>query len=266
MKAGSLKHLALALALVCLVAQRPMGLALRLLLPGVDSDPVSFYAAVLLQELLLWLLPALAMRPWRVRRLGPRESVAALAWLALPLGALVQLGMSALTLLFQPGAESMPLPGTSLGWMLCVLAVVIAPVVCEEAFFRGGVLTHLMEVCPPPVALILSTGIFALMHASLTGLPSQLAVSACCTLLMMSTGRCYLPMLAHLGYNAMALLALFLPRSPLYALCLLAPVAACVPVVRAMRWQREADAPAMSRFDRALAALLLMGETARYFL
>ena len=43
----------------------PVGLAVGRLVPGTAEDPAAYYAALMLQEILLWGLPALLMRPWR---------------------------------------------------------------------------------------------------------------------------------------------------------------------------------------------------------
>lgn len=85
------KRFAPAILLVLLALLTPLGILLQWLFPAISRDASSYYAAVILQQLLLWLLPAFFLRPWRHRRLGPKGDICLLTLLAAPAGAMIQL-------------------------------------------------------------------------------------------------------------------------------------------------------------------------------
>ena len=136
---------------------------------------------------------------------------------SLILGAAAQLALSPVTALWTDwtGAplSALSLPENEAQWLLAVLALCVAPALCEEAFFRGGVLTGLTDAASRGTALALSTLLFALMHGSLAGLPAHLAISLLAGLCLLRWGMLRVCMLLHLGYNAMALLTPALPVS-----------------------------------------------------
>ena len=255
------KWLSLGILLVCTAIIGPFGWLLRRLIPAAATDAIAYYGAVLLQEAVLWLLPSLWLRPWRTRRLGPKEAVRPLLLLALPLGAAVQVGLAALQLLLPAAQSTTLLPQTAPEWGLAVLALAVAPAVCEECFFRGCVAVHLRDVLPAKTALLLSTLLFALMHGSLTGLPMHLAISFCCTLLMYATGRVTAPILVHLGFNLAALGLAYVDGTPWLGLVALLPAGLCVSVWRRLRPEGERT---ISAADRVLLALCLLCMAAGY--
>ena len=132
----------------------------------------------------------------------------------------------------------------SAAW-LAMLATVPVAALCEEALFRGCVTTHLTDALRPGAACALSVLLFALPHGSVTGLPGHLLISLLCTLLMMSTGRVLGPILAHLGYNAMALWGTGLTGSPWLLAAGLLPLGLMGRMLIRMNWQpRPEQAPA----------------------
>ena len=205
---------AMLLTLALMALRVPVGLALDLV---PVADPAIFYARLCLQEALLWGLPALLLRPFRMSGQPVRRRCLGPCVAALLLGAAAQLALSPVTVLWTDwtGAplSALSLPENEAQWLLAVLALCVAPALCEEAFFRGGVLTGLTDAASRGTALALSTLLFALMHGSLAGLPAHLAISLLAGLCMLRWEMLQVCMLLHLGYNAMALLPPALPVS-----------------------------------------------------
>lgn len=245
----------------------PVQLGVRLLLPSPEGDPALFYAALILQETLLWGLPALLMQPWRSRRLIVSEKSFVMCIVALCLGALAQLALMALTPHWMAWVGAQPaavlLPENEIQWVLAVLALAVIPALAEEAFFRGGLLTGLCEGMSSVSALLLSTVIFALMHGSLAGFPAHLGISLLCGLTMMVTGRLRVPVILHMCYNGAALLlrnvpAALVPVPPL-GLILLAAALAMAAHVRWRRWYRHTPPG-----ETALVCFILLGAAMLY--
>ncbi|MGN0971956.1 MAG: lysostaphin resistance A-like protein [Aristaeellaceae bacterium] len=205
---------AMLLTLVLMALRVPVGLVLDL---APAEDPAIFYARQCLREALMWGLPALLLRPFRVAGQQARRRCPGPCLAALMLGAAAQLALSPVTALWAAWTGAplsvLSLPENEAQWLLAALALCIAPALCEEAFFRGGVLTGLTDAASRGTALVLSTLLFTLMHGSLAGLPAQLAISLIAGLCMLRWGRLRVSMLLHLGYNAMALLTPALPVS-----------------------------------------------------
>lgn len=203
------------LTLALMALRVPVGLVLDLLPKG--TDPAIFYARLCLQEALLWGLPALLLRPFRMEGQPVRTRCRGACLAALLLGAAAQLALSPVTALWATwtGAplSALSLPENEAQWLLAALALCVAPALFEEAFFRGGVLTGLTDAASRATALGLSTLLFALMHGSLAGLPAHLTVSLLAGLCMLRWGMLRVSILLHLGYNAMALLTPALPVS-----------------------------------------------------
>lgn len=201
---------ALLVTLGVMLLRLPVGWGIQLLLPNPEGDPAIFYAALILQEMLLWGLPALVMLPWRSRRLVVQERSTALCVAAVFLGFVAQAALMALTprWVALTGAKqaNILLPQNEIQWVLAVLALVVIPAIAEEAFFRGGLLTGLCDSMSALSAMLLTTVIFALMHGSLAGFPAHMAVSLLCTLAMMTKGRLRAPIILHMCYNGAALL------------------------------------------------------------
>ncbi|MGN1021341.1 MAG: lysostaphin resistance A-like protein [Aristaeellaceae bacterium] len=205
---------AMLLTLALMALRVPAGRMLDLV---PSADPAIFYARQCLLEALLWGLPALLLRPFRLDGQPARRGGLGPCAGALLLGAAAQLALAPVTSLWAgwTGAplSALSLPENEAQWLLAVLALCVAPALCEEAFFRGGVLTGLTDEASRGTALVLSTLLFALMHGSLAGLPAHLTVSLLAGLCMLRWGRLRVSVLLHLGYNAMALLTPALPVS-----------------------------------------------------
>lgn len=239
--------------------------ALISMLPGGD-DPAIYYAGLILQEAILWGLPALLMRPWRSDALPRHERCPGACVAALMLGVVAQCALSPVTQWWSGliGAEltGMSLPENGVQWLLASLALCLTPALCEEAFFRGSVLTGFTLSAKKWAALLLTTLMFALMHGSLAGLPAHLAVSLMATLMMLRYGKLRVPILFHLGYNAASLGAAYLPldlrtSAPLGLLLAASALwiagGICWHSRRSMTWQ-----------DRILCLITLLGISAAY--
>ncbi len=201
----------LALALI----KRPMDLLLSAMLPDASVNPLPGYAAAILVSALLLGLPAWKLRPWTSPRL-PRQMP---AWLGVGMGVggalLCALALPPLDGAWQSLIGAVPaariLPESWGGQALMLLTLAFVPAVMEEVFFRGALLTSLMDGSRRVTAILLTALAFALMHASAGSLPSLLVLSLLLTLLMLRTGQIAVPMAAHLTYNLMALKGLTLP-------------------------------------------------------
>lgn len=257
------RRYALAVCLIMMALRLPVSLALRLAWPDADTNAVHSYLSIICRETALWLAPALALRPWRTRRIGEKVSAGMLTASAAVCGALTQVSLWAARMLLpaQPSAGLL-MPQGAAEWLLAVLALAIVPAICEEAFFRGVVTVHLMDAMHPTAAFALGTVIFALMHGDPAGLIPHLTVSAGCTLAMMATGRVWVCMLAHMSYNAAALALTQAHGTPWLALAGVIPMIAVFVLARGMRWKQTRRR--VSRTDAALLCAIVALEAAQY--
>lgn len=92
-------------------------------------------------------------------------------------------------------------------WAGLLRVAVIAPVI-EEVLMRGLLLKWLSGVMPWPLALIISAGVFALLHFNLTQGISALVCGLALGGLYLYTGSLLCCILAHAGYNLISYLAL----------------------------------------------------------
>lgn len=186
----------------------PLALALQALLPDASVAPEVSYMASAVQSVLMFALPGWLLMPqWRMNvQNGCAWRSLAVCFLAAVLTRVVATPLNAWWTETVGAATSvLPVPEDVGGMLLMVLAVAVLPAIAEELFFRGALLTNLLQVASRTQALLLTTLMFALMHGSLAGLPGHLLVSLVLTLLMLHTGRLIVPMAAHLAFNLMAL-------------------------------------------------------------
>lgn len=259
--------MALAVTLGVMLLRLPVGWGIQQLLPDPQGDPALFYAKLILQEILLWGLPALLMLPFRSRRLVVQRKWLGVSAAAVFIGTMVQMAMMAVTPLWVEltGAAqaSIMLPQNEIQWVLAVLALVVVPALVEEAFFRGGLLTGLCDTMGTLPALALSTLIFALMHGSLAGFPAHLAISLLCGLGMLTRGRLRVPVVMHMCYNGAALLfrntpASWMPALPLGLILTAAAMWMCAQIIWRRRYQP------MRAADIALVCVIILGAAAMY--
>lgn len=175
-------------------------------IPAEIREDMSLFAVLLiLQEILLFALPALAMsreaempRPKQKRPLGTGLALAGTA-------VLHQMGLTLLSLIWcgllslgglGVTTSTLPLPANGGQALMTLAAYALAPALCEEWLFRGRVLPRLASRFSLPAAVSLTAVSFALMHGSLGALPSHLAAGVMLTVLALHHG---LP--AAMGYH-----------------------------------------------------------------
>ncbi len=201
----------LALALL----KRPVDMLLAAMLPDAAVNPLPGYAAGMLASLLLLGLPAWRLRPWTSPRLPRRMRLIPGATLGVLGAALCALALPPLDAAWQGWLGIPPtvrtLPDSWPGLALMLLAMVFVPAFTEEAFFRGALLSALLDGGRRITAVLLTALTFALMHGSAGNLPSLLVLSLFLTLLMLRTSRIAVPVAAHLTYNLIAVKGVFLP-------------------------------------------------------
>ena len=191
------------------VLTRPLDSLLAVMLPDSSVNAVPYMIGGMLITILLLGVPAMLMRPWTSVRLTKAKS----AWPGLVMAAaaavLTRAAMSPVDSAWQNwlglAPEALPVPQSVPEAMLYIVALAVIPAIAEEIFFRGAVLTPLLDGSRRVTAVLLTTVNFALMHGSAANLPSLLAVSLLLTLLMLHTGHIAVPMTAHLVFNLTAL-------------------------------------------------------------
>ncbi len=203
-------------ALLASLLLRPVtALLIGATLPSITESAVSYAFAAAAQEVLLFLLPSLLLRPWRCERLNPPRRQWT-AWLLAPVAGLAAqlavLPLSAWWVQWTGAAPlTLPQPAGTAEWALYALALALLPAVAEELFFRGALMSALLAESSGTVAVTLTTLLFALSHGSLSGLPAHLLISLTLTMCMRRYGRLLPCVLLHAAYN---LAALFCPMPP----------------------------------------------------
>lgn len=250
----------LALALV----KRPLDLLLSAMLPDAAVNALPQVIAGAVVTLLLLGLPAWWMRSWS----SPRLTRAKSAWKGCAAGAVVavlcRMALAPVDAAWQGwlglSPETLPVPESVPVTMAYVVALAIVPALAEEAFFRGTLLTSLLDGSRRITAALLTTAAFALMHGSGANLPSLLALSLMLTLLMLHTGSIAVPVTAHLVYNLIALMG----RIPFggSALCGVGLIAAAGWII--LR-QPEYAHPPMKKADGLIAGATLAVLAAQCF-
>lgn len=196
---------ALIATLLLFLLKLPVILLLQLLLPDNGAQAGS-YVATIVNEVLLWGLPALLLGGHRLGK-GPGGNPMKLL-LLLPTGFAAQWAFGLLEarwVLWFPGNTPSRLPGDPAEAVLALIALVLIPAFCEELFFRGMLLRSLRSVASPVGAWLISSLAFALMHGSLSSLPGHLLIGLLLGLCMTATSSLLSCMVLHGAFNASAL-------------------------------------------------------------
>lgn len=209
--------------------------------------------------------PAWRLRPWTSPRLMQSKS----PWAGMGAGALLavlcRMALTPVDAAWQGflgiTPEMLPVPEGLPTAMLYVLTLAVVPSIIEEMFFRGALLTGLLDGSKRVTAVLLTAVSFALMHGNTANLPSLLATSLVLTLLMLRTGRLSSAIAMHLVYN---LTAFVWPGMPLWGsllggLMLLGGAVWCC--VRRMKIAH----PPMKKADGLIACAALAVLAAMYF-
>ncbi len=83
-------------------------------------------------------------------------------------------------------------------------SIVVAPL-CEELLFRGYIYGTLRRFLGPGVAIGLSSLLFAAVHVNMMALPALFVLAICLALAYEMTGSIVVPIVMHLGFNAITL-------------------------------------------------------------
>lgn len=108
---------------------------------------------------------------------------------------------------------SLPVASNTTALMLNVFTVAVLPGVCEEFVFRGAVLSSL-EPQGTRRAVWISALLFALLHGSVVGLPSQLLLGALIAWLVVYSHSIYAGLIYHTVHNAASVIIDYLNTVP----------------------------------------------------
>ena len=256
---------ALLVLLALALLKGPVDALLAKLLLDAYVDPVPQWMAGAVVSMLLLGLPAWRLRPWTSPRLVRGVSLGKGIALGVLAAVLCRFSFGVLDASWQrmlgvvPEMANAPEGLSAALWSVLALAVI--PAVMEEAFFRGALLTGLLDGSRRITAILLTTLAFAMMHGNAANLPSLLGVSLVLTLLMLHSGCIAVPIAAHLVYNVLA----FVPaRLPLWG-SVLAGAALIVMVGRMIISQPKMACLPMKWLDRLIAGAALAVLALQYF-
>ena len=256
---------ALLVLLALALLKGPLDALLANLLPDAFVDPVPQWLAGAVVSVLLLGLPAWRLRPWTSPRLVRGVSLGKGIALGMLAAVMCRFSFSPVDAAWQsllgvvPEMANAPEGLSAALWSVLALAVI--PAVTEEAFFRGALLTGLLDGSRRITAILLTTLAFALMHGNAANLPSLLGVSLVLTLLMLHTGCIAVPIAAHLVYNLLA----FVPAHlPLWG-SVLTGAALIVMVGRMIIRQPKMACQPMKWLDRLIAGAALAVLALQYF-
>lgn len=102
-------------------------------------------------------------------------------------------------------AGGFPTPANTRELALSIFTMAAIPAVCEEFLFRGVILSA-FERCGTKHAVVFSALLFALLHGSIIGAPSQFILGVVLALLVFWTDSIYAGLIYHTVHNAAAIL------------------------------------------------------------
>ena len=252
----------LALALV----MSPLQWLLSAMLPDGAVNPVPGCIAGMVMALLTMGLPAWFLRPWTSPRLIRQKSLASGLVMAAAAALLTRTAVTPVDAVWQKmlqiTPDALPMPENPVLVLLYIVALAVVPALMEEAFFRGAVLTGLLDGSRRSTAVLVTALSFALMHGRVGNLPSLLVLSLLLTLLMLHSGHLAVPMAAHLIYNMTALSGMSLPGE----LALLYGVLTGLLCGWLLLRQPKIAHPPMQRWDAFIAVAAIAVLTVLYFI
>ncbi len=149
----------------------------------------------------------------RAMRLNPlAPGMAVVSVLAALAGVMVALSLGSLWTLALEGMgarlvdQSLPVAKTTGALLMLVISGCVMPGIFEELLFRGLILSA-WERRGTKYALVVSTMLFAALHGSILGLPTQIVLGFAIGYLVINTDSLYAGMIYHTVHNA-ALVAL----------------------------------------------------------
>jgi uncharacterized protein len=200
-----------------LVAVVAMIATTLMLLTAVVDEPSPLWVVLGSTLALDAVMVAVAARlgPGRVRALaslmGPRRlaTLPRFSWAALALGGSFVGGAVYVTLVSNVSSDLVPPPlpeamdGTELRWLTFIVVVLVGPFV-EEVFFRGFVFAGLLRRFGLPVAVVMSSLVFAAAHMDVAVAGPAFLAGVVFALVYWRTGTLWPVILAHTAQNAIA--------------------------------------------------------------
>lgn len=102
-------------------------------------------------------------------------------------------------------AAGVAIPSNPRELVVSILIMAVLPGICEEFLFRGAILSGL-EAAGTKRAMLVSAALFALLHGSLIGLPSQFLLGLIITYIVVCSGSVYAGAIYHTVHNAATLI------------------------------------------------------------
>ena len=108
--------------------------------------------------------------------------------------------------------SGIPIPTNIDELTVSVLLVGVIPGVCEELFFRGG-LMGAWERRGTKQALVITSALFAMLHGSILGLPTQILMGFVLGYVLILSDSLYVSMIYHTVHNSTTLILTYLSAS-----------------------------------------------------
>ena len=190
---------------------------------GLTGDGLSVIASSLVQ-LLLFMLPVIVYMVQHegveqsMRLNAPRWDALLLAILAAAVGVMASDKLSTWWMLLIESlggrlhASAIPVPETLPALGVSLILFALLPGVCEELFFRGG-LMGAWERRGTQQALCITSVLFALLHGSVAGLPVQLMMGFVLGYIVLLSDSLFTGMAYHTTHNACILILSYLSVS-----------------------------------------------------
>ncbi|MBQ2955788.1 MAG: CPBP family intramembrane metalloprotease [Clostridia bacterium] len=158
-------------------------------------------------------------------------------------------------------ASNIPIPTTLNELTTSILLVGVIPGVCEELFFRGA-LMGAWERRGSKIALIITSALFAMLHGSIMGLPTQLMMGFVLGYCVLITDSLYVGMVYHTIHNSTTLILTYLSMQSMDAAAEYASVASQVAAAGGMVTLAVQTVISIGMFAAAMM-LLVRSQTGR---
>ncbi|HPO14010.1 MAG TPA: ABC transporter permease subunit/CPBP intramembrane protease [Candidatus Hydrogenedentes bacterium] len=96
--------------------------------------------------------------------------------------------------------------GTLTGLLVLLLAAAISPAICEEALFRGAVLSGLRQRLKPWPAILLTGALFGIFHISIHRLVPTAILGVLLAYLVVRSGSIFISMIVHALINGLGII------------------------------------------------------------
>lgn len=185
-----------------------------------DSASISYTASIILEVGILalpviWYAATHEGVSQSMRLNPPRPGLMLYAAVCAVVGVLAVNCLSSWWLLLIEGLggrlyeSAIPVPANTNELTVSILLVGVVPGVCEELFFRGG-LMGAWERKGTKQALVITSALFTLLHGSILGFPTQLLMGFVLGYLLILSDSLYVPMVYHTVHNSTALILTYM--------------------------------------------------------